>query len=42
MRASEGALPSDGTYPFKLLVERAHLLATDLVTRMTVDSLADP
>jgi DNA-binding response OmpR family regulator len=27
-RASEGALPGDGTYPFKLLVERARLLAT--------------
>jgi len=27
-RASEGALPGDGTYPFKLLVERAQLLAT--------------
>ena len=26
-RASEGALPGDGTYPFKLLVERAQLLA---------------
>ena len=27
-RASEGALPGDGAYPFKLLVERAQLLAT--------------
>ena len=27
-RASEGALPGDGTYPFKLLIERAQLLAT--------------
>lgn len=28
VRASEGALPGDGTYPLKLLVERAQLLAT--------------
>ena len=27
-RTSEGALPGDGTYPFKLLVERAQLLAS--------------
>lgn len=26
--ASEGALPGDGTYPFKLLIERAQLLTT--------------
>ncbi len=28
VRASEGALPGDGAYPLKLLVERAQLLAT--------------
>ena len=28
MRASESALPGEGTYPLKLLVERAQLLAT--------------